>query len=116
MDALLDRFYKDIKYALKNKFREYIVKVSQLNSSFFVLIKRYRGKLLGEKRKYLYENLKKITENIYRQNASYSKEFEREYFPYLKLVKCYGNYQYHFLVVKKDYTNCGRNSNKTLRI
>ena len=44
----------------------------------------------------------------------YSKEFEIEYFPCLKLVKCYGNYQYHFLVVKKDYTNYGRNSIKTL--
>ena len=25
------------------------------------------------------------------------------YFPYFKLVRCYGNYHYHFLVVRKDY-------------
>ena len=40
MDAVLDRFYEDIEFSVKNRFREYIVKVSQLNSSFFVLIKR----------------------------------------------------------------------------
>lgn len=40
MDALLDRFYEEIEYAIKNKFREYIINVSELNSSFFVLIKR----------------------------------------------------------------------------
>lgn len=115
MDALLDRFYEDIENALRNKFREYIIKVSQLNCSFFVLIKRPRGKILGEKRKYLYENLKEITENIYRKYASDSSDFERQYFPYLKLIKCYGNYHYHFLVAKKDYFNYG-GSNKTLGI
>lgn len=81
MDALLDRFYEEIEYAIKNKFREYIIKVSELNSSFFVLIKRYGGKKLGEKQKYLFETVKEITENIYKQYAWYSKEFERQYFP-----------------------------------
>ena len=41
MDAQLDRFYEDIEFSVRNAFREYIVKVSQLNSSFFVLIKSY---------------------------------------------------------------------------
>ena len=44
MDALLDRFYKDIDCAVKSQFREYYIKVSQPNSSFFVLVKRRRVK------------------------------------------------------------------------
>ena len=67
MDALLDRFYEDVDFAVKNKFREYIAKVSELNSSFFVLIKRYRRKLLGEREKYLFDNLKELTENVYKE-------------------------------------------------
>ena len=96
MDALLDRFYEDVDFAVKNKFREYIAKVSELNSSFFVLTERYRRKILGEREKYLFDNLKEITENVYKEQALKPKEFERDYFPYFKLVKSYGNYQFHF--------------------
>ena len=113
MDALSDRFYEDVDFAVKNKFREYIVKVSELNSSF-VLIKRCRGKILGERQKFLFDNLKEITKNVYKEYALKSKEFERDYFPYFKLVKSYGNYQFHFLVIKKDYVRNGRDSNKTV--
>ena len=95
MDALLYRFYEDIDFSVKNKFRDYIVKVSELNSSFSILIKKYRGKILGEKQKYLFNNLKGITENLYKKYALKSKNFERDFFPYFKLVKSYGNYQFH---------------------
>ena len=81
----MDRVYEDVDFAGKNKFREYIVKVSELNSSFFVLIKRYRGTILVERQKFLFNNLKEITENVYKENALKSKEFERDYFPYFKL-------------------------------
>ena len=77
--------------------------MSQLNSSFFVLVKRRRGKILGEKRKFLLDRLKVISEEIYDKYASLSKLFEQEYFPYFKLVKSYSNYHFHFLLVKKDY-------------
>ena len=103
MDALLDRFYEDIEYAVKVQFRDYYIKVSQLNSSFFVLVKRRRGKILGEKRKFLFDRLKRISEELYNKYTSFSKIFEKEYFPYFKLVKSYGSYHFHFLVIKKDY-------------
>ena len=103
MDALLDRFYEDIEYAVKVQFRDYYIKVSQLNSSFFVLVKRRRGKILGEKRKFLFDRLKRISEELYNKYTSFCKIFEKEYFPYFKLVKCYGSYHFHFLVIKKDY-------------
>ena len=40
MDALLDRFFEDIEFSVKNNFKEYILKVLELNLSFFVLIKQ----------------------------------------------------------------------------
>ena len=89
-------------------YKGYIIKVSQLNSSFCVLLKRYRGKLLGDRQKKLFDDLKAITEDIYKDYALKSKEFEREYFPYFKLVKSYGNYQFNFLVIKKDYIRNGQ--------
>ena len=77
MDALLDRFYEDINFSVKNKFRDYVVNVTELSSSFFVLIKKFRGNILGEKQKFLFDNLKEITENLDKEYASKSKEFER---------------------------------------
>lgn len=74
---------------------------------FFVLVKRYRG-ILGDRQKILYKDLKNITENIHEEYALKSKDFERQFFPYFKLGKSYGNYQFHFLVVKKDYVRNGR--------
>ena len=114
MDSLLDRFYEDVDFAVKNKFRENIVKLSELNSSFFVLIKRYREKILGERQKFLFDNLKEITENVYKEYALKSREFERDYFLYFKLAKSYINYQFHFLVIKKDYVRNRRDSDKTV--
>ena len=99
MDALLDKFCEDTEHAVRDQFRDYYVKVSQLNS----LVKCRRDKILGEKRKFLFDRLKVISEEIYDKYASLSKLFEQEYFPYFKLAKSYSNYHFHFLVVKKDY-------------
>ena len=77
MDALLDRFYEDINFSVKNKFRDYVVNVTELSSSFFVLIKKFRGNILVEKQKFLFDNLKEITENLHKECASKSKELER---------------------------------------
>ena len=108
MDDLLDNFYDDVKFSVKRNFNDYIVKVSQLNSPYFVPIKPHRGKILGERQKILFRDLKAITENIYKKYALRSKDFEREFFSYFKLVKDYGNYQFHLLVTKKDYSRNGR--------
>lgn len=81
--------------------------MSEPNSSFFVLVKRHRGKVLGDRRHKLFDTLRNIIEKVYRDFAIKSKEFELKYFPYFKLAKSYGNYQFHFLVVKKDYFRNG---------
>ena len=103
MDNLLDRFFKELEFRLKSQFRRYIVKTSELGGSFFVLVKKPRGKILNDDRAFLYENVQRISQNIYKKYAENCTEFSYRYFTYFKLVKCYGNYHYHFLVVKKDY-------------
>ena len=103
MNNLLDRLFDELEYAVRSQFGEYIVKVSELKSSFFVLIKPKRGKTLRLKGKQMFENLKKITEKIYDKYSRISSAFYRNYFPYFKLIKSYGGYHIHFLVIKKEY-------------
>ena len=103
MEDLLDRFYENMEFSLKRKFGRYIVKVSQVKGSFCVLIRKPRGKILNDDLNSMFENVKYISEKIYRKFAENSSSFRYKFFPYFKLVRCYGSYQYHFLVVRKDY-------------
>ena len=48
-DAMLDRFFEGVEGNVKENFKQYHVKVSEMHGSFFVLVKRRRGKILGEK-------------------------------------------------------------------
>ena len=99
MNELLDRFFERLEFSFRHEFFRYIIKVSEVRRSFYVLVKKHRGKILGD----LFIDVKYISEKIYNKFADDSKSFRYDYFPYFKLVRCYGNYQYHFLVVKKAY-------------
>ena len=46
-DKLLDAFYEEIETILKYRIYKYFVKISQVNGSFYVLIRKRRGKILG---------------------------------------------------------------------
>ena len=46
MDALLDRLHEDTECIVKEHFKSYYIKVSESNSSFFVLVKCRREKML----------------------------------------------------------------------
>ena len=48
-------------------------------------------------------NVKCVSEDIYRNFSDKSSTFRYRFFPYFKLVRQYGGYQYHFLFVRKDY-------------
>ena len=106
MKGLLDRFYDTMEFCMKQKFDRYIVKVSQVNGSFYVQLRKARGRILGDDYRFMIENVKYISENIYRSFARRSSYFVYKFFPYFKLVRCCGNYQFHFLVVRKDYQFC----------
>ena len=103
IDKLLHAFYEEMDSIVKNKFYKYIVKISQVNSSFYVLIRKRRGKILGDDLCRMMKQIKDISEKIYSKFSKKSKEFHYSFFLYFKLVRTYGNYQYHFLVVRQDY-------------
>ena len=103
MEDLLDRFYETMEFSMKQKFNRYIVKLSQVKGSFYVLIRKPRGKILGDDLRFMIENVKYLAEKIYRNFARHSSDFRYKCFPYFKLVRCYNNYRYHFLVVRKNY-------------
>ena len=122
MEDLLDRFYKALKFYLKRKFDRYIVKVSKVKGSFYVLVRKLRGKILNDELPFMINNAKFISEGIYKNNdnlrfminnvkfisediyknfAEKTSRFRYRFFPYYKLGKQYDSYQYHFLVVRK---------------
>ena len=103
MDELLDRFYENLEFNLQREFSRYIVKVSQVGGSYYVLIKKPRGKITGESLKNLFENVKYISERLYKKFSDQPDRFRYKFFPYFKFIRSYGNYQYHFLVVRQDY-------------
>ena len=48
----------------------------------------------------LLDDLKKVTEDVYNKYSERFFKFPMSYFLYFKLVKSYGGYHFHFLVVK----------------
>ena len=65
MDTMLVKFFEKIERNVKENFKKYYVKVSEMNGSFLVLVKRRRGKILVGKQKFLFDTLQKLTEDIY---------------------------------------------------
>ena len=101
MDELLDRFFERLEFSFRHEFSRYIIKVSGVKGLFYVLVKKPRRKILGDNLKNLFNDVTYISEKKYNKFADDSKSFRHNYFPSFKLVRCYGNYQCHFLVVKK---------------
>ena len=75
---MLDRFFEETERNVKENFKQYYVKVSEMNGSFCVLVKRRRGKILGDKQKFLLDTLQKLTEDIYLKFPNRSFFFRKE--------------------------------------
>ena len=103
MEDLLDRFFENLELHLQRKFPHYIVKVSQVKGSFYVLVRKPRGKISNNDLKILFKQVKSISNKMYDKFSENSSIFRYNFFPYFKLVRCYGNYHYHFLVIRKNY-------------
>ena len=99
----MDRFYEKLEASFQRKFCRYIVKVSKVKGSFYVLIRKPGGKILNDDLNNLFKDVKSISTRIYNKFSGDSSMFCYNFFPYFKLVRCYGSYHYHFLVVRKDY-------------
>ena len=104
MEDLLGRFSEELQARLNYHIPRYNVKVSQTDGSFFLLVRRRprRRNLVGD-RTYICKTVQITSQNTYRKYAFNCIEFQYKYFPYFKLVRCFGDNQYHFLVVRKNY-------------
>ena len=103
MEDLLDIFFENLELHLSRKFSLYIVKVSQVKGFFYVLVRKPSGKILNNDLKISFKHTKSMSNKIYDKLSENSSMFRYNFSPYFKLVKCYGNYYYHFLVIRKDY-------------
>ena len=103
MEELLDKFYENLEFNLQREFSCYTVKVSQVKGSFYVLIRKPRWKILDESLKNMIDDVKYISEKVYKKFSDQSNRFRYKFSPYFKLVRHYGGCQYHFLVVRQDY-------------
>ena len=89
MDELLDRFFDKLEFNFRSEFSHFVIKISQVKGSFYVLVKKPRGKILGDNLKNLFDEIKYISERIYHKFADDCKEFCYNYFSYFKFVRCY---------------------------
>ena len=103
MEELLDKFFENLEFCLQSKFPHYIVKDSQVKGSIYFLVRKSREKILNNDLKILLKHLKSISNKMYDKFSENSSMFRHNFFPYFKLVRCYGNYHYHILVIRKDY-------------
>ena len=103
MENLLDNFFENLEFCLQRKFPHYIVKDSQVKGSFYVLVREPREKILNNDLKILLKHVKSISNKMYDKFSENLSMFRHNFFPYFKLVRCYGNYHYHSLVIRKDY-------------
>ena len=63
-------------------------------------------KFLTEKRQSLklFEIVENTTKNIYHNYARDCSDLRYSFLPYFKLVRNFGDYHFHFLVIRKEYT------------
>ena len=55
MDGVLDRLFEDLESVFSKEFHGYIVKISQVKKSFYVLVWKPRGEILGRDKKLLFK-------------------------------------------------------------
>ena len=83
MGTMLVKFFEKIERNVKENFKKYYVKVSEMNGSFLLLVKRRRGKKLVGKQKFLFDTLQKLTEDIYLKFSNRSFFFRKKLLPLL---------------------------------
>lgn len=83
MEAVLDRMFNDLELSIVREMPQYFVKVSQVKKSFYALVRKPRGKILGWKKEKLFDTVEYISENIYYNYAKDCHGFRYSSFPIL---------------------------------
>ena len=85
MEAFLNRLFKTLEIHLLKKSPQYIVNVSQIKGSFYVLIGKPRGKILKTDLEILFRRVKSISNKVYNKYSRKSSIFRYRYFLILNL-------------------------------
>ena len=104
MGAVLDRMFEDLESSFVRELPEYFIKVSQVKKSFYVLVRKPRGKILGRKKDIPFDIVENISKNIYFNYGRDCSDLKYAFFQYFKLVRSFGSYHFHFLVIRKEYS------------
>ena len=85
----LNDMFDDLKDSFSNLFSGLLcfVKATQVKKSIYVLIRKKRGKILGDKRQELFEQVKNISEDIYYNYLTNNEFIKINYFPYSHLIR-----------------------------
>lgn len=98
--------FKELRPTISANFPSYVfitnVTESQ-NGSMSVMVRKKRGKGLGEQKLKLFETVKDISECVYKDYSQMSRFILTNYIPYFCLLRNYSNYHFHFLVIKNEY-------------
>ena len=82
MHQILYKFFETLEFNIQREFSYYNVKVSQVRGSFYVLIRKPRGKILGETFKTMADDVKYIPEKVKRKFFEQSNRFRYKYSHY----------------------------------
>ena len=102
---IVDDMFDDLGNNFSDLFSSllYFVKVSQVKKLIYILIRKKRGKILGDKRQELFEQVKNISEGIYNNYSGKAEFIKMNYFPYCGLIRNFSNYHFLFLVIRNKY-------------
>lgn len=83
MEELFDSVFENLEFNLQREFSRYIVKVPQVKGLFYVLIRKPRGTILGESLKNMTDDVKYISEKVYKDFSNQSNRFRYRFVHYL---------------------------------
>ena len=98
--------FKELRPTISANFPSYvfITNVTESkNGSISVMVRKKRGKGLGEQKLKLFETVKNISECVYKDYSQRSRFVLVKYFPYFRLLRNYSNYHFQFLVISNEY-------------
>ena len=77
--------FENLEISLRREFPHYLVKVSQVKKSFYVLIRKRRGKILDEKTKQLFDIVENNSNSLYQSQCRNCKDLIYSFFRILNL-------------------------------
>ena len=102
-EQILEEMSNDLLDNIKKHFPEEFYIIESKGGSFYLMIRKKRGKIVSENRKKMFDKIEDICNCIYNDYSQRQDFILRNYFRYFRLLKHYSNYHFHFLILKHRY-------------